>query len=445
MVNLISFKKLALVGLMLIAGSAGSMSYAQNTNNNEVSLVVSGEGPTKDEATKVALRSAIEQTYGTFVSSNSTILNDNLVKDEIVSVSTGNIKSFNYLSTQETNGKWSVSVQAIVSIGKLIEYAKSKGSEAELAGATFAMNMKLQQLNKKNQDIALEHLLSQLKPIIPTIFDYELEVGEPKYVDSEKLYFVPITISVIANKNINACYELFSKTLKALSVPPSEVEMYLKQGLIFCRIGLVTKKNDGLLNWLYLHDSKLTKEYDTILDFLKKDILNNICNFSLSDGINTFFPKYLTIGSRGDTDVDFTLIDRKGRILNHPSHDYSLRFVDMTGKEVYGEEYSELKTRNTQTKKDTGWIRLPLHINIDEYEINKWGFWDFTAGEDYERNRYDLKNQSPRDIKYDSEDFPFFTPGQEGKKITEIKVLLPYTLDDLSKISKFNITPTYKK
>ena len=275
MVNLISFKKLALVGLMLILGSASSMSYAQNDKNNEVSLVVSGEGPTKDEATKVALRSAIEQTYGTFVSSNSTILNDNLVKDEIVSVSTGNIKSFNYLSTQETNGKWSVSIQAIVSIGKLIEYAKSKGSEAELAGATFAMNMKIQQLNKKNQDIALEHLISQLKAIIPTIFDYELEVGEPKYEKDPDRYFVPISISVITNKNINACFELFITTLKALSVPQSEFEIYKDRGLEFYNVSLYYyNKNNGSreerTEWNYiLRGSSYSLEKKIFKDLLR--------------------------------------------------------------------------------------------------------------------------------------------------------------------------------
>ena len=444
MVNLMSFKKLALVGLMLIAGSAGSMSYAQNTNNNEVSLVVSGEGPTKDEATKVALRSAIEQTYGTFVSSNTTILNDNLVKDEIVSVSTGNIKSFNYLSQEETNGKWSVSLQAIVSIGKLIEYAKSKGSEAELAGATFAMNMKLQQLNKKNQDIALEHLLSQLRPIIPTIFNYELEVGEPKYVDSEKLYFVPITISVIANKNINACYELFTKTLKALSVPPSEDEMYV------CGICLVSEQKPAIC--FYLCNSKFTEKQRTILDILKYDVLNNICNFSLSDGINTFFPKYITLEyGEDDLRVVFTLLDSKGRILAHtvnPSSDiYPFRFIDMTGIgiEVYEKETSylnktHLKTRNTQTKEETGWIDLPLHIRIDDKNKGKfWNFIDFTKAYTFEQ--YKKKNY----FEYYYRDFPFFTPEQEGIKISEIKLLLPYTLDELSKISKFNITPTYKK
>lgn len=42
---------------------------------DEVTLVVSGQGTSKDEATKVALRNAIERAFGTFVSSNTSILN----------------------------------------------------------------------------------------------------------------------------------------------------------------------------------------------------------------------------------------------------------------------------------------------------------------------------------------------------------------------------------
>jgi hypothetical protein len=44
------------------------------------------------------LRSAIEQAFGAFISSKTEILNDNLVKDEIVSVSNGNIQKFEVLS-----------------------------------------------------------------------------------------------------------------------------------------------------------------------------------------------------------------------------------------------------------------------------------------------------------------------------------------------------------
>ncbi|MDO4827529.1 MAG: hypothetical protein Q4B16_08290, partial [Bacteroidia bacterium] len=65
---------------------------------NEVTLVVTGEGSTKEDATDNALRSAIEQAFGVFVSANTEILNDELVKDEIATVSSGNIRTFQELS-----------------------------------------------------------------------------------------------------------------------------------------------------------------------------------------------------------------------------------------------------------------------------------------------------------------------------------------------------------
>jgi hypothetical protein len=67
--------------------------------SNEVSLVVSSKGSTEEEARTNALRSAIEQAFGTFVSSRTEILNDNLVQDQMVSLSNGNIKKFEILSS----------------------------------------------------------------------------------------------------------------------------------------------------------------------------------------------------------------------------------------------------------------------------------------------------------------------------------------------------------
>lgn len=75
------------------------------TNTNEVTLVVSGDGETKDKAINIALRSAIEQAYGTFVSANTTIVNDELTRDEIVTISNGNIKGYKELSSMQVGGK----------------------------------------------------------------------------------------------------------------------------------------------------------------------------------------------------------------------------------------------------------------------------------------------------------------------------------------------------
>lgn len=158
---------------------------ADEKDSNAVTLIVSADAKTKDEATKIALRSAIEQAYGTFVSANTTILNDELAKDEIVTISSGNIKEYKEIAREQMpNGNMYVTLQATVSISKLVSYAQSKGAETEFAGSTFGMNMKMKELNKKNEEIALKNLVEQVVALYPSAFSYKLLVDEPKQVKS---------------------------------------------------------------------------------------------------------------------------------------------------------------------------------------------------------------------------------------------------------------------
>ncbi len=157
----------------------------KSESSDSVTLIVSADGPTKDEATKTALRSAIEQAYGTFVSANTTILNDTLVKDEIVTISNGNIKEYTEIASEQMpDGKMYVTLQATVSISKLIIYAQSKGAETEFAGATFGMNMRMKELNKQNEKKALDNLLIQIKQLAPYAFTWELNINEPRIIEN---------------------------------------------------------------------------------------------------------------------------------------------------------------------------------------------------------------------------------------------------------------------
>ena len=112
------------INLLLVFIFSAALINAQTVD--DVTLVVSGDGVTKEEATHVALRSAIEQAYGVFVSANTEILNDELVKDEIATVTSGNVKSYKELSaTILPNGNHMVSLQAVVSTKKLAAYAET--------------------------------------------------------------------------------------------------------------------------------------------------------------------------------------------------------------------------------------------------------------------------------------------------------------------------------
>lgn len=216
-------------------------------DSNAVTLIVSADAKTKDEATKIALRSAIEQAYGTFVSANTTILNDELVKDEIVTISSGNIKEYKEIASEQMpNGNMYVTLQATVSISKLVSYAQSKGSETEFAGSTFGMNMKMKELNKKNEEIALKNLVEQVVALYPSAFSYKLLVDEPKQVKSgnfiwnisknlsdiglqgtfEDYYASKLIIGIEPNQQMENINTLILSTLNSLALSEDERNEY---------------------------------------------------------------------------------------------------------------------------------------------------------------------------------------------------------------------------
>ena len=152
---------------------------------DDVTLVVSGDGRNKEDATKIALRSAIEQVYGAFVSANTSLLNEEITKDEIVTISSGNIKEYKELECLNMAGKTMVTLQATVSISKLVSYAKSKGASAEFAGSTFGMNMKIQKFYRQNEQVALKNLLEQVKLMLPTSFTRKLILEDPSLPNND--------------------------------------------------------------------------------------------------------------------------------------------------------------------------------------------------------------------------------------------------------------------
>lgn len=211
--------------------------YAQDPSNDNVTLVVSGEGTTKDEATKNALRSAIEQAFGTFVSANTTVLNDEIVSDEIVSVASGNIQNYKEISSVEIDEGKMVTLQATVSVDKLISYAQNKGMETEFAGATFAMNRKMKILNEQNELIVYENLRSQLLRMTPGLFDYAIELHGPRERRDGKIN-IDADIILLTNQNTVNFFTHIHNTLYSLMLSDSEVEEYKNMNRKFNRESL---------------------------------------------------------------------------------------------------------------------------------------------------------------------------------------------------------------
>jgi hypothetical protein len=254
-----------------------TQSFAFSQELKEVTLTQIGVGKTKDASKYNALRNALEKAFGAFISSNTTLLNDALIKDEIVSVSSGNIQNFEILSeTQMPDSSYSSVVKATVSIGKLTSFCENKGITVEFKGGLFAANIKLQELNKKNEEAVMENLFTILNKIVAKGFDFKIEVSEPKKdTYNNDNWIVDFSVTASANKNLENIKDIILNTINNICLSPQEITAYSNQNIKMYRIKFNGKD--------YYFRSSFSIIYLSTI-FEKKIPLASL-NFSVSDGI----------------------------------------------------------------------------------------------------------------------------------------------------------------
>jgi len=265
--------------LIFLVSFVGVIFFQAHTQTSDiVTIKTLGQGKTVQDATTQALREAISQAYGVFISANTTIVNDSLLKDEIVSLTTGNIQKYSILSQTEVPGiGYSVFVNSDVSLSKLSSFAQSKGSEATFDGGGFAMNIKLQKLNEQAELIATSNLLSQVWQFINSSISYSLKLNQP-----------------ILNKTIPEDYIINTEIKSEI---PDSVQVYIKKFLLegLKNISLTDEERLAYNNLgkkmfeLVISDNKLlnfrnSQTINIISAFCFK-IQNVYCGFQLSNNI----------------------------------------------------------------------------------------------------------------------------------------------------------------
>lgn len=202
---------------------------------DEATITVIGTGIDEERATLQALRSAIEQTFGAFVSANTTILNDSLIQDEIVSVSTGNVKKYDKIAVATMpNGHVSVSLTATVSVNKLISFVESKGVKAEFSGSMYAANIKLFRLKIQSIQKAYELMIQQMEHIAGNMFDFLFEMSEPQRNHEEEfgdIYYFTCYIGATSNVSSANFYDLYNKTIKELKLTADDIKLCRQENI----------------------------------------------------------------------------------------------------------------------------------------------------------------------------------------------------------------------
>lgn len=340
-----------------------------------ITLTVSGSGKTIEEAKNNALRSAIEQAFGAFISSKTEILNDNLIKDEIVSVASGNVQKYEIVSQVELpNIGFAITLTATVSIDKLASFAESKGISVEFKGGLFAANMIMQKLNEDAELIAIKNLTKVSFELLNKSFDYELDVSEPKLVqNTNEIYEVTFNIKTKENSNYNNFKSYFINTIQNLNINTNEYENITKSG----------KKVGYLFMDYKLYRLRNKKSSDALIAFFTTSQLL-LKNFKIATGLDNlniekrklFFktPEKINTANQGlpffKINDENTLL--KASIMNQDRNKHYQSYNERLLKELENINISEddikNKINNYQSSKEL--IAPYCYYKLDDEKIN---------------------------------------------------------------------------
>jgi len=280
-------------------------------DDKSITIVVSGQGKSQDAAKSSALRNAIEQAFGAFISSRTEILNDELISDQITSLSSGNIKSYEILDeVQIPNGGYAMTVKAVVSVNKLKSFVEAKGVKVEINGGLFAINVKQQMLNEQAEVKIVYDLIGLIHEQMQTAYDFKITVQDPKSLDPDnRKWAIPVVVSANANSNMSFCSDYMSKTLSLLSLSNSEVEQYTSLGK---KTYPITINFQGLQKqFVFRNNTSLSiiQSFSSNLEFyLRLFEVNNGLSSSLGKGksqINPILNKNLTFLNIGEEASSF--------------------------------------------------------------------------------------------------------------------------------------------
>ena len=409
------FLKVALVVTIFILSQ---QTILAQESDKIVTLTVSGTGKTLEEARLNALRSAIEQAFGTFISSKTEILNDNLVKDEIVSIASGNVQKYNVVSQIEIpNTGYAITLSASVSIAKLTTFAESKGVVVEFKGGMFGIKIKLQKLNEEAEIVSIKDLTSTCFDIISNSIDFDLNVSEPtQSLNDNNTFIIDFTINTKSNNNYLNFVKYFKETLSKLSLTSLEKEEYIKlnkpiyeikidDNLFYFRTNNAVKylcsffitspiyvtsfklySNKGIVKYTYA--DLFGENYEAVpcvffsLDYRFKDRYESL-------PMQLYFANFIKQNEiKNKTNLLFTALDNNKSLTEY--YNYNIDYL------VPKDMFSNFKSNKLKISKS---FKLSDIESVNEFKIEKVNIQDFISN----RNMYmdyepllDKKNVSPK-------------------------------------------------
>lgn len=312
-------------------------------------VIASGVGVDADKAKQNAIRNAVEQVVGNYLSSDTIVNNNQVLKDEILSYSGGYVKGLKVISQEKDNdGLFSVKVEAGVVSTKIIKKLESlniatKKVEGEsLFGEAFS---KID--TKKNAKELLGKTLSKYPQAA-----YSIDIGKPeiKATDAstnKATVSIPVTIKW-DNAFLTELQEVLLMTASEEQKQINLIPMTSRSGdkrrdIIICfsnkallrsdtaDVCEIFREPDKEIKWLFAHslfEHMSGKNYS-----IKTFSISLLFKDSKGNTIDSF--KYILEGG-SDNDSDGDNWRKQGINLKYDYSDSASLAYIMEGDRIYG-------------------------------------------------------------------------------------------------------------
>ena len=218
-------KKIILIITILVTTSI----YTQNSDI--IKITTSASGITKEIAIQDALRSALEQSYGSFISTKTNIKNDELLNDEIVAITSGEIHDYELVSETKIESGYAVTIVAKISQTGLNNFVTQSGGDAIIFDANvFSTKIRLQKLNEEAEIKSINNLLEVLEEIYARSIEFEFTSSNPKFNRSNKNWGVNFELTTKYNENILSFIDFFSSSLEKIAMTEKQKIDYNELG-----------------------------------------------------------------------------------------------------------------------------------------------------------------------------------------------------------------------
>ncbi len=206
--------------------------FHTNAQTNQVETVVAfGTGANQADALYNAKINAMDQIFGTFISTKTVITNDSVAMNNVISITNGKITNYEIIKTDKTELGYIITIKVSANLQNLVAFCNTIGIESYVQGSMFSDNLGTKLKNKENEIKVLNNFLETFKKEIPTIFDYTIKTNEPLKASNSENFLIKINCEFALNKNYNSILNVLIDLINEIGIRESELPDYKRSNL----------------------------------------------------------------------------------------------------------------------------------------------------------------------------------------------------------------------